>query len=172
MAGSELPEEHDSLKGSLRGERALAKLGPLTTPRRTGSYRRVLTTTFLGDCDCYTGTVLRVCIDRHLAEDKKNEAQIWEPKEQMVWSRLHDFLTPLPQRCDLVGDEVAPARNEDIVIRHANREHRDSRAARTYDHACEVSTWGRGFSCESCRAGAGGACGEFAPACNGPRGSA
>jgi hypothetical protein len=104
------------LDGSLRGERALAKLGALTTPRRTSPYRRVLATTLLSDCDCYTGVVLRACVDRHLAENKQNKAQIWEPKNPEVWSRLHDFLLPLPDRCDLVGDETPPARNEEIVF--------------------------------------------------------
>ncbi len=116
MVARELPEVHDSLRGGLRGERALAQLGPLTTTRHAAPYRRVLATTFLADCDCYTGTILRACLDRHLAGHEENRAQIWEPKDPDVWSRLHGFLSPLPDGCDLVGDEDSPVRNEEVIF--------------------------------------------------------
>lgn len=116
MVARELPNEHDSLLAALRGERALAQLGPLTTPRRTGPYRRVIVATGLTACDCYGGAVLRACIDLHLAAHTENRAQIWEPKDPQVWSRLHDFLSPFPAGCELVDDQPYPARNPEIVV--------------------------------------------------------
>ncbi len=55
MTAEELPNEYDSLPERLTGERVLAHLAALTTPRRTGA--------------------------------------------EAVWRRLHDLLSPLPDRC-------------------------------------------------------------------------
>lgn len=116
MVAQKLPDEHDSLREALRGERALAQLGTLTTPRRTGPYRRVLVATHLVGCDAYGGIVLRVCIDTHLEGHKDNRAQIWEPKDPEVWSCIHDLLSPLPDGCDLAADQPLPVRNPEIVV--------------------------------------------------------
>jgi hypothetical protein len=116
MVGRELPSEHDSLRMSLRGERALAQLGPLTTPRLAGPYRRVLVTSKLSACDCYGGLALRACIVLHLSAHPENRAQIWEPKDPGVWSRMHDLLSPLPAGCELAEDHPRPARNREIVV--------------------------------------------------------
>ena len=72
MAGTP-PSETESLLHPLDGEGALAVLGPLTTPRRAGPYRRVLVVNSLRVCDCYTGVVLRACIDTHLGADAGNQ---------------------------------------------------------------------------------------------------
>lgn len=116
LVARELPEAHDSLALGLRGERALAQLGPLTTARQAAPYRRILVATGLTACDCYGGAVLRACIDRHLATHRENRAQIWEPKDPEVWSRVHDLLSPLPAGCELVEDQPRPQRNRDIVV--------------------------------------------------------
>lgn len=116
MAAGELPKAHESLGSALRGERALAQLGPLTTARLAGPYRRVLVTSGLSACDCYGGLVLRVCIDLHLAAHRENRAQVWEPKDPEVWSRMHDLLSPLPAGCELAEDHPRPARNREIIV--------------------------------------------------------
>lgn len=116
MVARELPKEHDSLRMALRGEQALAQLGPLTTARLASPYRRVLVASGLKACDCYGGAVLRVCVDRHLAASTENRAEIWEPTNPEVWSRMHDLLSPLPDGCELAGDRPLPARNQEIIF--------------------------------------------------------
>lgn len=116
MASEELPNANESLVGQLRGEHALAYLATLTTPRLAGAYRRVLVVNGLTACDAHTGLVLRACIDLHLAGHPGNRAQIWEPKHEAVWRRLHDLLSPLPDRCDLVEDQSRPERDPEIIV--------------------------------------------------------
>lgn len=112
----DLPDVHDALPLGMRRELALAQLGPLTTPLRAAPYRRVLVASRLADCDCYCGVVVRTCLERHFAMHRDNRAQLWEPKELDAWSRLHDFLMPLPGGCELAQDQPRPARNEDVVL--------------------------------------------------------
>lgn len=116
MAGDELPKEYESLLPSLRGERALAQLGPLTTARRADPYSRVLVMSGLSACDCHGALALRACIDVHLSAHAKNRVELWEPKDAGLWSRVHDLLSPFPDRCDLVEDQPRPVRNRDIVL--------------------------------------------------------
>jgi hypothetical protein len=116
VTAEELPNEYDSLPDLLTGERVLAHLAALTTPRRAGAYRRVLVVNGLTGCDSCTGLVLRACIDLHLEGDPGNRAQIWEPKDAAVWRRLHDLLSPLPDRCELVEDQLHPARDPEIIV--------------------------------------------------------
>jgi hypothetical protein len=116
LAADELPEPRDSLVGKLVGERALALLGPLTTPSLSGAHRRFLVVNGVTACDAYAGAVLRASIDLHLARDPGNLAQIWEPKDLAVWRRLHDLLLPLPERCELVGDQEYPERDPEIIL--------------------------------------------------------
>ena len=116
MSAHTLPKENESLLNPLDGEGALAALGPLTTPRRAGAYQRVLVVNSLTACDCYTGVVLRTCIDTHLAGHAGNRIQIWEPKDADVWSRIHDLLSPLPERCELAEDQPYPARNREVIV--------------------------------------------------------
>jgi hypothetical protein len=116
LVSEELPNANESLVGQLRGEHALAYLATLTTPRLAGAYRRVLVVNGLTACDAHTGLVLRVCIDLHLDGHPGNRAQIWEPKDESVWRRLHDLLSPLPDRCELVEDQSYPERDPEIVV--------------------------------------------------------
>lgn len=116
MVSEELPNANESLLGQLTGEQALAYLATLTTPRLAGAYRRVLIVNGLTACDAYTGLVLRACIDLHLEDDPGNRAQIWEPKDEAVWRRLHDLLSPLPDRCELVEDQSHPERDPEIIV--------------------------------------------------------
>jgi hypothetical protein len=116
VTAEEFPEPTDSLVGELVGERALALLGPLTTPSIAGAHRRFLVVNMVTACDAYAGVVLRACIDLHLQRDSGNRAQIWEPKDLAVWRRLHDLLSPLPERCERVGDQEFPERDPDIVL--------------------------------------------------------
>jgi hypothetical protein len=132
LATDELQNEYDSLSDALRGEIALANLATLTTPRRIGAYRRVIVANRLKYCDTYTGVVLKACIEVHLASETGNRAQVWEPKDPGVWSRLHDLLSPLPLGCDLVEDQPYPPRNREILVPAMRVEDSDIAAALGY----------------------------------------
>lgn len=102
-----------TLTPALRGQRAIAALGPLCSP---AAPRLEVDATNLKRADAFTGVVVREVVRRHLDADPGHQIFLREPHDSPTWDMLSDLVGTLPRRARWAGDQRAARREQQVLL--------------------------------------------------------
>lgn len=70
--------------------------------------------------------VIREAVRSHLVSGRTQTVELWEPRDQDVWARVHDLIGRLPSRTSFARDRGTPVRDRAVLVPVTELEDREA----------------------------------------------